>query len=295
MPNWVYNEIRFKSAEDCRRVAQLMQSKNSNFDFNKVIPIPEYLKRIEAFIPKTHVRALAYAFSKGKHITKQELKAAIKAAYPQIKEVEVTPPLDASLEYSHDIRPPYVLSQDDLHTLLHYANFSDYDQEIANYQPILTYRPKTYADYAELVKRALFETGSLDWYDWSWRHWGTKWNAHNVDIRNKSIYWETAWEPSVDVVMEIHKQTNIPLYYLYTEEQISVMAGEMIFNKQKTKIYQTDSADECYQLAAFMNVIDPQECRLADDDSIVYEEDDGWESAQSLPPKAILAKEFSNL
>lgn len=43
MPNWCYNELRFKTEEDCRKVAQLMKSENRAFDFNNVIPMPKYI------------------------------------------------------------------------------------------------------------------------------------------------------------------------------------------------------------------------------------------------------------
>lgn len=37
MPNWVYNEIRFKSEDDCKKVAELMKSNDSDFNFNNAI------------------------------------------------------------------------------------------------------------------------------------------------------------------------------------------------------------------------------------------------------------------
>lgn len=291
MPNWAYNEIRFKSENDCKTVAQLMKSKNSEFDFNNIIPMPPYLGNIPGFGTAQHVRALAYAFSKGKTVTEREMESAIKKAYPQIKDVAKTPALDSLFTQG---RKPYVLSQDDVVKLTRIADSHNYKEEIANYKPFDNESAKTYDDYAELVKRAVFETGSFDWYSWSCEHWGTKWNAHNVqiDIPAKRIYWETAWSPTPNIVAAIHTKTNIPMYYIYTEEQITAFAGEMIFKQQTVRVHETENPKECFQLAAFMGVIDQNSCRMSPDEYVVYDDEDEWDSAEELAPKATLEEEF---
>lgn len=37
--------------------------------------------------------------------------------------------------------------------------------------------------------------GDRNWYDWSRKNWGTKWNAYNCqsDLENNIIYFDTAW------------------------------------------------------------------------------------------------------
>lgn len=296
MPNWTYNEMRFKSEDDCKKVAQLMKSKNEEFDFNNVIPMPTYLNNIPGFSTTQHVQALAYAFSKGKQVTEREMEAAIKTAYPQIKTVAKTPQIDELLAKT---RKPYVLSKNDVIILTRVADNTNYQDEIDHYKSLAfdDCTAKTYADYAELIKRAVFETGSFDWYSWSVEHWGTKWNACNpeIDIPNKRIYWETAWSPTPNIVMAIHKKTNVPIYYIYTEEQITEIASEMIFKDQKVKIHEDIDAEECSQLAAFMGVIDPNECRIASGDYPVYDDEDEWASAKEITPKASLEEEFLDI
>lgn len=286
--------MRFKSENDCKRVAELMKSKDSDFDFNNLIPMPPYLGNIPGFGTAQHVCALAYAFSKGKKITEREMEAAIKEAYPQIKDVATTPRLEAWFTQG---RKPYVLSKDDVITLTRIADSHDYRSEIARYAAYADNTPKTYADYAELVKRAVFETGSFDWYSWSCEHWGTKWNAcrPKVDIPAKRIYWETAWAPTPNIVKTIHEKTNVPIYYIYTEEQITEIASEMIFKDQKVKVHESVDPEECSQLAAFMGVIDPAACRLTSDEYVVYEDEDEWDSAEEITPNAALEEEFLSI
>ena len=296
MPNWCYNELKFKTEEDCRKVAQLMKSKDRDFDFNNVIPMPKYMENIPGYGAEKHICALAYAFSKGKKMTEPEMKAAIKKAYPQIKEVDHTPKINS---WFPEKREPCVLSNDDVATLTHYANNTDYQKETNNYKPFQSNQPQTYEEYAELVKRALFETGCLDWYAWSNEHWGTKWNAHDVtmDVQGKYIYWETAWGPTPNIVAAIHEKTDIPMHYIYTEEQITAFAGEMVFNHQETKDHYTEDPKECAQLAAYMDIIDTENYRLTSDGVAVERawDEKAWETAEEITPKAELEEEFLSL
>lgn len=296
MPNWVYNEMRFKTENDCKKVAELIKSKNSDFDFNNIIPMPPYLKAIPNFGIKSHVQALAYAFSKGKQVTEHEMEAAIKAAYPQIKEVDHMPKLDA---LPAEKRKPYVLSNNEVITLTRIANKSNYQNKIAQYKPIGNNAAKTYANYAECAKRAIFETGNFDWRTWAYKHWGTQKNAFCIEIDTpiKRIRWTTTLNPTPKIVEAIHEKTNIPIYYIYTNEKITAFAGEMIFKNQKAKVHKIKDSKECYQLAAFMDTINPKICQITNKGRLVCIDERSWDSAQKLNlyPKASLEQEFLNV
>lgn len=48
--------------------------------------------------------------------------------------------------------------------------------------------------------RRMTEYGATNWYDWSCKHWGTKWGAYSVDIIHQSktklvLSFQTAWSP----------------------------------------------------------------------------------------------------
>jgi hypothetical protein len=49
------------------------------------------------------------------------------------------------------------------------------------------------------------EQGIPNWYDWQRKHWGTKWNAYNEDLRDESdstlvLRFDTAWSPPEPVI-----------------------------------------------------------------------------------------------
>lgn len=47
--------------------------------------------------------------------------------------------------------------------------------------------------------------GKNNWYDWSWEHWGTKWNAVDVSVDGDSLYFWTAWSPCSPVILELSR------------------------------------------------------------------------------------------
>lgn len=54
--------------------------------------------------------------------------------------------------------------------------------------------------------------GKNNWYDWSIKNWGTKWNSHNVDVQvYKNIltyHFETAWATPYPIFRELAKKFN---------------------------------------------------------------------------------------
>jgi len=47
--------------------------------------------------------------------------------------------------------------------------------------------------------------GSIDWYDWSVKNWGTKWNAIDTDIQENILFFSTAWSPPLPFVQAASK------------------------------------------------------------------------------------------
>lgn len=83
--------------------------------------------------------------------------------------------------------------------------------------------------------------GDLNWYDWSCRHWGTKWNAchGSVDYHRHEIIYDTAWayaEPPVWVLAE------------NTKKAISVVAmnEDIACGAEWQEFWYDESADTVY-------------------------------------------------
>lgn len=55
--------------------------------------------------------------------------------------------------------------------------------------------------------------GSVDWYDWSIKNWGTKWNACHSLIGENCISFDTAWGYPLEVLLEVSKYADIKVAF----------------------------------------------------------------------------------
>jgi hypothetical protein len=72
-----------------------------------------------------------------------------------------------------------------------------------------------------------------NWYDWSNKHWGTKWNANDTiyysEEQELAIHFSTAWSPVPDVIQTLSSMyPTIRFHYSYNEPGMA-FAGEMTF------------------------------------------------------------------
>lgn len=85
---------------------------------------------------------------------------------------------------------------DRIHEYVSSAN-SDFDFEKIIPMPENIYRGDLGAREQELY-------GENNWYDWSIKHWGTKWNAADVYADPGEYYeFQTAWDPCEPVIAEL--------------------------------------------------------------------------------------------
>ena len=295
MTNFIYNELRFKSIKDCKQIAQLMKSSHNDFDFNCIIPEPKCLADIATTNNNTfRLQALAYAFSKGQRIPETAMKAAIKQAYPQIKELATTPSLETGA-----LREPYTLSKHDIAVLTRTANITDYQitsDMFAIFHPNNSADP--YADYAESIKRAIFEHGTFNPLTWRKAHWGTTANSKlaTVFTVDKYIFWQTDNTPVPDIVAAIHEQTGLPMYYICgNTTNITSFAEERLYNQQCVTFYRTKNARQRFQLALFAEAIDKDSYRFTPSGMVISRLDSRWNTTEELIPKATLERQFRNI
>lgn len=100
----------------------------------------------------------------------------------------------------------------------------------------------------------MMKYGSCNWYEWSIRHWGTKWNASTTEITDggKSILFETAWNPALPAVLELSKQhPEMKIAFLYSDEEIGNHVGYALMTDGKIDFQGTflDQSIDAYKLA----------------------------------------------
>lgn len=78
----------------------------------------------------------------------------------------------------------------------------------------------------------LCQFGVPDWYEWSIRNWGTKWNSCNTFLSEdrQTVYFDTAWSPAIPAIEKMammHPEAKI--IHEYAEEQTGFMSGRYVY------------------------------------------------------------------
>lgn len=80
--------------------------------------------------------------------------------------------------------------------------------------------------------------GKDNWYDWSYAHWGTKWDACESNVQDLTVVFETAWSCPTPVLVELGKKVG-GLLVFYADEDIGSNCGAF-FVKKNGEIVEID-------------------------------------------------------
>ena len=95
---------------------------------------------------------------------------------------------------------------------------------------------KELSDYkmlGEKIFNIALQCGSIDWYHWRIRNWGTKWNAYETDIDcpcdgSIELHFQTANNGAIPVIKKLVEMfPNLEFFYKYADEVISYNCGEV--------------------------------------------------------------------
>ncbi len=236
MPNFVKNKILVGRSEYGRRLIDKYctydnESGRLDFDFNKVIKMPEDLQiefssrsdqALCLYLTKINPEVDYYGEKKDK-IT--------KTAYGKLMKE-----LSKKTLMNHD----FTLSAEDIKKLL--SKYNEKDSE------------KKLLDLGEKQIRNLENYDAINWYEWAINNWGTKWNASDFETSDddKSLTFDTAWDPSVEIMLEISRQNpDIRFGYLYSDEAIGSHVGYMLVQAGRIDFKGTfeDYSYDAYRLA----------------------------------------------
>ena len=209
MPNWVQNEITFYGEEkDIKKVFELIKSEESDFDFNKLVPMPETLHLTAGGHDDASIQ---YAISKMPKSKQTEAKVTLTKAKCDFygsyfnkvysrkfttKELE-----DAAKEFQKELAK---------------KDKDSWDQ--TNYQALGI---KTFEDLGNMYLHNIVTYGCDTWYDWSCEHWGTKWNACEVYTSDSHISFQTAWsvpDPILEALAYLCDRYNVTFKGKYADE-----------------------------------------------------------------------------
>lgn len=123
------------------------------------------------------------------------------------------------------------------------------------------------------------EHGSINWYDWNVKNWGTKWNAYDQnDERNTAdtIYFQTAWSSPIALIQELSKMFSlVKIALTYADEDSGNNAGKIIFeNGEAIEVNQPEGqSTDAYEIYFELHPDNKNNYKLVDGKYEYVEED----------------------
>lgn len=255
MPNWAYQEIHCKNTEDLEKLKNLCTDQDNDFDFNKIIPMPESIKYTRS---PSNLGALSLivvpnpnnSYAKTNEILQDYIR---KIDNPVNKEL-----LISQINNLKEIRNKPGIVEEVQKTM-------DNDKTFKLYCDVKGIKPNLH-DYGLQMLENYVKYGVTNWYDWANENWGVKWNATNAEWKDNSVYFETAWTPAIKPIIKASEILQIPLFIEWAEEQFTECGGYVeIENGQIINEEDYDSGSkEMFIIAAKLIDIDQDVFRYDD-------------------------------
>lgn len=192
MPNWVQNNIYLHgSDEDIKKVLELVKSEESEFDFNKIIPMPKELEIASSSLNELGIVCF--------------LSNRLTIPFEQLDK--------------HCLG--YVTNMFD-------SNWARtiYDERLPDRRDEFD---KLY-EIGKVCCENIRKYGYMDWYDWCRDNWGTKWNSCEVYIEDNCISFQTAWsvpDPIFEAFAYICDEYNVTFDGEYADENRGYNTGHI--------------------------------------------------------------------
>lgn len=235
MPNYTSNSINMKGIGKAKELYN-----DGDFDFNKIIPMPEDLK--DTISGGRVKECVAYYLIKS--CTKDEFFRRMKDIYmdkPFRRSWTKTKIAESILKRIGNNPRMYDSESKDIEYV---------DEKIGSY--IEHDHHHTPEEIGKFYWELYEKYGFFDWYDWSCHNWDTKWNAFDTYIcDNDNVSFTTAWTAPDAVFMrlsEMYSNTEICTESYYEEGgcyKAKWLNGEQIYESWEDD---DDEEDHCYEM-----------------------------------------------
>lgn len=195
MPNYVRNIIQMKGIASLPLFSENTDGKK-NFDFNKLIPMPESLKvECGSMTEESIIYYLTDRLTLSLEELDEEKAGLVKALVHNMFDQHWPQTVYGRLQ-----KDQQNMSQGDKNRM-----FKSGIKYIENYQ----------------------KYGAVSWYEWCNREWGTKWNAGDTEIIGEDkVIFDTAWdnpEPVILKLAEMYPQAKIE--HWWADEDVGSNTG----------------------------------------------------------------------
>ena len=95
------------------------------------------------------------------------------------------------------------------------------------------------------------EYGNVSWYDWSIKHWGTKWNSSECEqIDENTFEFQTAWSGVPELIDKMSVQfPTVKIWYEWSDEDTGCNCGRGEYQGIKSDVIRlVNQSKEAYEL-----------------------------------------------
>ena len=248
MPNYVLNKVTLDCSEE--RAKEIMEAVRydpdpdneewpdslGTFDFSKLIPMPSSLM-IEAGSS-----------------TERGIEIYLTAVNPDSPNYGLPKiPKDEFNKLANDLNAESRFTR-------YKARLSD--EEIQNYTTHASF--EELANLGKVAVSNLINYGSITWYGWSLRNWGTKWNSCDSkrgDDNDHEFQFKTAWSAPHPVIEALAKTyPDVKITHEWADEDIGQNCGKCEYeNGECVSTYEPKTPKEGIRFAAELWGYDPEE------------------------------------
>jgi hypothetical protein len=218
MPNWVKNRLTIEGGNAETVLAELTTADaygERNFDFNKIIPMPESLhitagsttdSCVALYLTAVNPNVEYYGNKKDKvsHAKYSKMIEKLRASDKKVNGFDLMLPVEKIAEYEKSV-----------------IGESTFDAGPTREAAIA---------YGKRAVDNVLEYGHMNWYDWSIANWGTKWNAYESRFDGCTVEFDTAWSDVSELMRQLSgKYPDDTFYYDFAEEQAGLYTGDFTF------------------------------------------------------------------
>lgn len=250
MPNHVRNILTFPDFANLDLFT--VTDGKKEFDFNKLLPMPEDLNVTSGSI--TDIACLVYLYV----IRLKQINGYVFDMSSNDKSILFTKESESAFQFALQT-----------YNRLSYT-FHDYD----SFKETLIKYPDTIQDLCDSGKHYLInykKYGSLDWYGWCNENWGTKWNAYECEVINDSTYsfW-TAWATPERIFKALHERfPDVEFSVIFADEDIASNCGRLSIMDGELYIqYYDNDSQEAFE--TYIEVWGMSDCIGKDEDGNYY-------------------------
>ena len=213
MPNYVINRV---TCDDMDELKKLLLNKDENVDFNIVIPRPEELDitsgshSYDVQSRYFHTEEAERKLAKQRRIIGNVLEILYNNTMTQEEFVKKVMADEKLIKKIKAFKGWYSRKSKNI--------------KYAMKKKELTEALENYIKGFFNIKRY----GERDWYDWSIKNWGTKWNAGATVVDSDVIEFQTAWSTPIPVFVELSKRLkDITINVDYADKDIGSNCGTL--------------------------------------------------------------------